>query len=60
MALPETAAGAAAIAEEFRRDPAAAGRANPAAALAIGVYVRVLKKLATEPVEDFRIDFEDG
>jgi len=58
--LPETAAAAAAILDEFRRDPAAAARANPAAALAIDIYDRVTAKLAAEPVEDFRIDFEDG
>lgn len=28
--------------------------------LAFEVYGRVIKKLKTEPVEDFRIDFEDG
>lgn len=28
--------------------------------LAVTVYDRVLEKLAREPVEDFRIDFEDG
>ncbi len=62
--LPDTAAGAASILEQFRRDPphgsAASAAANPAAAFAIGVYDRVLAKLSTEPVEDFRIDFEDG
>src|SRR5436190_12394955 len=29
-------------------------------ALAEDVYARVVRKLETEPVEDFRIDFEDG
>lgn len=29
-------------------------------ALAATIYQRVRRKLATEPVEDFRIDFEDG
>ena len=28
--------------------------------LAYSVYKKIIKKLATEPVEDFRIDFEDG
>ena len=28
--------------------------------LAYSVYNKIIKKLATEPVEDFRIDFEDG
>jgi citrate lyase beta subunit len=41
------------------------GEAGAAAAAGAGwladeVYRRVTKKLATEPVEDFRIDFEDG
>src|SRR5258705_7287123 len=29
-------------------------------ALADRIYVRVIEKLTREPVEDFRIDFEDG
>jgi len=58
--LPQTSAESAAILEQFRRDFPAAARANPAAALAITIYDRVTAKLATEPVEDFRIDFEDG
>jgi hypothetical protein len=33
---------------------------KPAAWLAFTVYNRVLKKLQTEPIEDNRIDFEDG
>jgi citrate lyase beta subunit len=35
-------------------------REQPAVWLASTVYDRVLQKLAREPVEDFRIDFEDG
>jgi len=34
--------------------------AHPAAWLAQAVYARVREKLAREPVEDLRIDFEDG
>jgi len=37
-----------------------AGSIYPAAALAHKVYTRVQQKLRQEPVEDFRIDFEDG
>lgn len=59
-ALPDTASGAADIAAQFARDPAGSARANPHAALALAVYNRVLDKLQREPVEDFRIDFEDG
>ncbi len=35
-------------------------RKNPDARLAYSVYTRMKKKLEQEPVEDFRIDFEDG
>ncbi|MCC6652307.1 MAG: phosphoenolpyruvate kinase [Candidatus Eisenbacteria bacterium] len=35
-------------------------RSEPRAYLAWTVYERVLEKLQREPVEDFRIDFEDG
>lgn len=58
--LPETGRAAAAVLEQFNRDPLGAAAANPAAGLAINVYQRVLDKLNREPVEDFRIDFEDG
>lgn len=34
--------------------------ANEAAWLAMTIYDRVVEKLRREPVEDFRIDFEDG
>ena len=33
---------------------------NKAAWLAYSIYTRVSEKLRREPVEDFRIDFEDG
>jgi citrate lyase beta subunit len=42
-----------------RRDLAEARRAK-AGRLARTIYDRVLEKLGREPVEDFRIDFEDG
>ncbi|MBS0192263.1 MAG: hypothetical protein U0573_06535 [Phycisphaerales bacterium] len=58
--LPQTAADAASIEEQLRRDPSGAARANPAAAFACSVYRRVVEKLEREPAEDFRIDFEDG
>ncbi|MBI4544524.1 MAG: phosphoenolpyruvate kinase [Gemmatimonadetes bacterium] len=41
-------------------DAQAARHEERAAWLAETVYARVLAKLRTEPVEDFRIDFEDG
>jgi citrate lyase beta subunit len=49
-ALSEYAPDAHALAECLRLDEALAGR----------VHERVVAKLAREPVEDFRIDFEDG
>ncbi|MFL5804665.1 MAG: DUF6986 family protein [Roseiflexaceae bacterium] len=58
--LPESAAEAAALAGAFAQDEAAARRAHPQAWLAWAVYSRVHKKLHREPVEDLRIDFEDG
>ncbi len=48
------------IVAAFDRDPAALRRAKPAAWLAAAVHRRVRQKLQREPVEDFRIDFEDG
>jgi hypothetical protein len=44
----------------FERDPVALRAEQPQAWLALTVYDRVRAKLLREPVEDFRIDFEDG
>ena len=41
-------------------DPDAVREENKAAWLAHTIYSRVQEKLGREPVEDFRIDFEDG
>ena len=49
-ALSEHAPDAAALAAAFEIDPGLAAR----------IYPRVVDKLRREPVEDFRIDFEDG
>jgi len=47
--------------EEYAPEPAALVEAlGIPAALADAVHGRVLEKLRREPVEDFRIDFEDG
>jgi citrate lyase beta subunit len=47
--------------EEYAPAPADLGRAlGIADELAERIYPRVLSKLEREPVEDFRIDFEDG
>lgn len=45
---------------EYEADPLSFRSAQPAAWLAITVHERVRAKLLREPVEDFRIDFEDG
>ena len=45
---------------EYAPDPGALDQALGLGALAEPVYARVVEKLAREPVEDFRIDFEDG
>ncbi len=45
---------------ELADDPEKAKSKNPDAWFAWTVYNRVIEKLQTEPVEDFRIDFEDG
>lgn len=58
--LPTTAAEATLLGEAVAADPVKMKDANPAAWLAYTVYDRVLKKLSSEPIEDSRIDFEDG
>ena len=49
-----------ALAESIQANPEAARRDNPYAWFAWALYQRVREKLQREPVEDFRIDFEDG
>jgi citrate lyase beta subunit len=51
---------ASSLRDAYTRDADALRQAEPAAWLAVTVYDRVLDKLRKEPVEDFRIDFEDG
>jgi citrate lyase beta subunit len=55
LARDETAAKS-----RYITDPDALRRDDPNTWLAIAVYDRVRGKLETEPVEDFRLDFEDG
>jgi len=50
----------AALARSIHANPEAARRDNPHAWFASALYQRVREKLRREPVEDFRIDFEDG
>lgn len=58
--LPADTAAGRAIAESVRQSTDAARSSNRAAWLAVTVYDRIRDKLSREPVEDFRIDFEDG
>ncbi|MGA8143544.1 MAG: hypothetical protein WB987_06630 [Candidatus Acidiferrales bacterium] len=58
--LTESPEAAAAIAKSIETDPDAARKENRPAWLAFTIYRRVREKLKREPVEDFRIDFEDG
>jgi hypothetical protein len=51
---------AAALAKAVQANPEAARKDNPHAWFASMIYQRVREKLRREPVEDFRIDFEDG
>ena len=48
------------ITKQLDSDPEIARRDNKPAWLAHTIYKRVSEKLRHEPVEDFRIDFEDG
>ena len=58
--LPSAPAEIAALTARIAADPAAARESNSPAWLAHAIYSRVTEKLKREPVEDFRIDFEDG
>jgi citrate lyase beta subunit len=58
--LPSAPEAIASIAKSLEDDPQAGRRENRPAWLAHTVYRRVREKLRREPVEDFRLDFEDG
>ena len=58
--LPKTGKQAAAAERLFVNNPEKLRCENRAAWMALTIYRRVLEKLRREPVEDFRIDFEDG
>jgi citrate lyase beta subunit len=58
--LPSGASDRERLVERFGRDPAGLRAERPEQWLPLAVYERVSAKLAREPVEDFRIDFEDG
>jgi citrate lyase beta subunit len=58
--LPDSPGAIDAIAKSIEADSDMARRENRAAWFAHTIYRRVREKLQREPVEDFRIDFEDG
>ncbi|MBA3804298.1 MAG: phosphoenolpyruvate kinase [Acidobacteria bacterium] len=59
-ALPETSGGASELSARLETEPDRVRQENKPAWLAHTIYARVMEKLRREPVEDFRIDFEDG
>ncbi len=58
--FPRTKKARMSLLKRLRRKTIAARTESPGAWFAFEVYERLLHKLRTEPVEDFRIDFEDG
>ncbi|MCG8671042.1 MAG: hypothetical protein MI867_16665 [Pseudomonadales bacterium] len=58
--LPESSFEIAELEKACAADPTGMKTTNPAAWLAYTVYERILAKLEREPIEDNRIDFEDG
>jgi citrate lyase beta subunit len=58
--LPKTRKQIAALHRVFAKSPEKLKLENRAAWLAHTIYERVLEKLQRDPIEDFRIDFEDG
>lgn len=58
--LPETGEEIASLNVNLERNSDAARKNDKSAWLAHAIYNRVNEKLRREPVEDFRIDFEDG
>ena len=58
--LPDSLGQAPDLERRLGTDPGSLRRENQPAWLAHTIYTRVGEKLGREPVEDFRIDFEDG
>jgi hypothetical protein len=58
--LPETSDEASELVSFLKAEPERARKEKKSAWLAHTIYRRVVEKLQREPVEDFRIDFEDG
>src|SRR5580765_8209907 len=58
--LPDVLDYATGLKQRLQSEPEIVREENKAAWLAHTIYTRVQEKLKREPVEDFRIDFEDG
>ena len=58
--LPGSLAQIRALKKKLDKNAAGMKATNEPAWFAYTIYKRVIAKLQTEPVEDFRIDFEDG
>jgi len=58
--LPDVLGYATGLKHRLETEPDAVREENSAAWLAYAIFTRVQEKLRREPVEDFRIDFEDG
>src|SRR5712691_1345333 len=58
--LPDVLGYATGLRQRLEDEPDAVREENKAAWLAHTIHARVQEKLRREPVEDFRIDFEDG
>ena len=58
--LPDVLGYATGLKQRLKDEPDAVREENKAAWLAHTIHARVREKLQREPVEDFRIDFEDG
>jgi citrate lyase beta subunit len=58
--LPDSVSDDSSVRAALERDEAGFQKEHPGVWLAHKVYARVTEKLGREPVEDFRIDFEDG
>src|SRR5688500_6178033 len=58
--LPDSLEEDGGLSGQLDSNPEGVRRENKAAWLAHSIYNRVNEKLRREPVEDFRIDFEDG
>ncbi|HEX7315980.1 MAG TPA: hypothetical protein VF297_18835, partial [Pyrinomonadaceae bacterium] len=58
--LPDSVADDSSVRAVLEQDEEGFRKDHPGVWLAHKVYARVLEKLRREPVEDFRIDFEDG